>query len=113
MRTIVLLPLALAACQQQPAETVATTNNTAAPVGFSTVQQRVVDLPEESRRGVFLRAIRDGDAPCQGVTEAMRQADQGGNPVYVATCTDGPVYAIAVDRNGVAQVTRVSGERRG
>ncbi|PAX08243.1 hypothetical protein [Sphingomonas lenta] len=113
MRTLVLLPLALAACQQQPAETAATTNNTAAPAGYSAVQQRTLDLPEEQRRAVFLRAIRDGDAPCQGVTEAPRQPDQDGNPVFAAICTDGPVYAIALDRNGVAQVTRVSGERRG
>lgn len=113
MRPLILLPLALAACQQQPAET--PMNNTAAaaePAGFSDVQQRLVDLPEEQRHAVFLRAIRDGDAPCQGVADATRQPDQGGNPVYTARCVDGPIYALAIDATGTAQVTRLSPERR-
>ncbi|HEX8389280.1 MAG TPA: hypothetical protein VF636_09700 [Sphingomonas sp.] len=104
----------LAACQQSPEAggNAAAAANASAPAGYSEVQQRVVSLPAQQRYGVLLRAIRDGNAPCQGVAEEIRQADQEGNPAYVARCTDGPVYAIVVDRNGVAQVTRVSAERR-
>lgn len=105
-----LFPLALAACQQ--AETAG--NNTAdvvGPIGMSPVQLRLVELPPAQQNGVFLRAIRDGNAPCQGVTESHRRADVDGNPVYSARCTDGPAYTIAVDRNGTALVTKVSADR--
>lgn len=112
MRPVFLLPLMLAACNQ-PSDTSTPANTASAePAGFSNLQQAVVDLPEEQRLGVFLRAIRDGDAPCQGVTEATRQPDQDGRPVYVARCTDGPIYAVAISAEGVAQVTRLSPERR-
>lgn len=115
MRALYLLPLTLAACQQPAAEGNTAGENTAAataPAGFSPTQLRVIELPEAQQQGVFLRAIRDGDAPCQGVAESNRQADQNGNPVFVARCTDGPVYALAIDATGTAQVTRVSPDRR-
>ena len=116
MRAIILLPLALAACQQASNGTGETagenTANAVEAVGYSNLQRRVVELPQAQQQVVFLRAIRDGNAPCQGVTEAHRQPDQDGNPVFVALCTDGPAYAIAVNRAGVAQVTRVSPDRR-
>ena len=115
MRALLALALLLTACgETAPAtnETATATANTAAPAGYSQLQQRVVDLPQGQRDGVLLRAIRDGNAPCQGVAESLRQPDQDGQPLYVARCTDGPVYAITVDRNGTAVVTRVSGERR-
>lgn len=114
MRALFLLPLTLAACQQ-PADGNAAGENTAsvtAPAGFSSPQRRLIALSAAQQQGVLLRAIRDGEAPCQGVTESTRQPDQDGNPVFVARCTDGPVYALAIDRNGVAQVTRVSADRR-
>jgi hypothetical protein len=115
MRALIALPLLLAACGEQAATTneTATVNSAAAaPAGYSPLQQRMVDLPQRQLDGVLLRAIRDGDAPCQGVTESKRQADQDGQPLYVARCNDGPVYAITVDRQGVAVVTRVSADRR-
>lgn len=108
------LILALAACQQAPAgdNAAAPANATATPAGLSDLQQRVVGLSQGQRDAVLFRAIRDGDAPCQGVAEAHRQEDVDGNPVYAAVCTDGPAYAIAIGRDGVAQVTRVSPDRR-
>ena len=116
MRAIILLPFALAACQQTSDATGETagenTANAVEAVGDSELQRRVVELPQAQQNGVFLRAIRDGNAPCQGVTESHRQPDQDGNPVFVARCADGPTYAIAVNRAGVAQVTRVSPDRR-
>lgn len=113
MRPLILLPLALAACQQQPTETAG--NNAAdatAPIGMGPSQLRLIELPEGQQHGVFLRAIRDGNAPCQGVTESHRQPDVDGNPVFSVRCTDGPAYTIAVDRNGTALVTKVSADRR-
>lgn len=112
MRPLILLPLALAACQQATETAGNNTADAVGPVGMSPTQLRLVELPEGQRQAVFLRAIRDGDAPCQGVTEAHRRADVDGNPVYAVRCTDGPVYTVAVDRNGTALVTKVSGERR-
>lgn len=111
MRVPILLPLALAACQQ--AETAG--DNTAAatgPIGMSPTQLRLVELPAAQQQGVFLRAIRDGNAPCQGVNESHRQADVDGNPVFAVRCADGPAYTIAVDKNGTALVTKVSADRR-
>ena len=111
MRALVLCPLiALAACgsadtrnDQQPAPATATT-----PIAFTAVQQRVVDLPERQRFGVFLRAIRDGGAPCQEVVQGIRQPDHDGSPLYAVRCEDGPQYAIAIDAKGIAQVTRLN-----
>lgn len=111
MRPLILLPLLLAACQQ--AETAGdNAADATAPVGMSPTQLRLTELPVEQQQTVFLRAIRDGNAPCQGVNKSQREPDQDGSPVFVAYCVDGPIYAIVVNREGVAQVTRVSGERR-
>ena len=110
MRALILLPVLLAACGERTETAPAPT---AAPKrAFSNVQNRVLSLTDAQRHGVFLRAIRDGDKPCQGVAEDVRQDDQGGNPVWVARCTDDHAYAIAVDRNGVAQVATLSAQRR-
>ncbi|WP_375403647.1 hypothetical protein [uncultured Sphingomonas sp.] len=114
MRALILLPLALAACDDaaDSADSNATaTTNAAAPVRLSTVQQRVVDLSPQLRDGVLFRAIRDGGAECQGVAAAAREADQDGRPVWSARCTEGSAYLIAIGADGVAQVTKVSGDR--
>lgn len=111
MRALILLPLALAACGQAADTNTTAAANTAAPAGFTAVQQRVVDLSPQLRDGVLFRAIRDGDAACQGVAETTRQADQDGRPVWAARCTDGPAYLIAIGPDGTAQVTKVSGDR--
>lgn len=105
---LILMPLALAACRQAEEPT----GGNAVAAGFSPTQAKLVGLSQAQQQGVFLRAIRDGNTPCQGVSESHRQSDQDGDPVFVARCTDGPVYGIVVSRDGVAQVTRVSSERR-
>ena len=112
MRVPILLPLALAACAQAAdTNTTAAAANGAAPAGPAAVQKRVVDLSPQLRDGVLFRAIRDGGAECQGVSATAREADQDGRPVWSARCTDGPAYLIAIGRDGVAQVTKVSGDR--
>lgn len=111
MRALILLPLALAACQGGAEEAANDTAAATGPVGMTPIQLRVAELPPAQRNGVLLRAIRDGAAPCQGITDANRQPDQDGKPVFAARCGDGPVYVIAVDRNGIARVTRLSDNR--
>ena len=110
MRATILLPVMLAACGQVT-DTNTTATNSTAPAGFTAVQRRVIDLSPQLRDGVLFRAIRDGDAECQGVAETTRQADQEGRPVWAARCTDGAAYLIAIGPDGTAQVTKVSGDR--
>jgi hypothetical protein len=107
--TLLLPPLVvLAACnpaevrnEQQPAAP-------ASPAPFTDVQRRVVDLPQQQRFGVFLRAIRDGGAPCQQVVQEIRQPDHQGSPLFAVRCDDGPRYAIAIDAKGIALVTKLN-----
>lgn len=74
---------------------------------YTSVQQQVVDLPSAARRGVLMRAIQDGAAPCQNVVEEERRHDRAGAPLYVARCKDGPQYAVLIAADGVAQVSRL------
>ena len=108
---VLILPLALAACGQAADTNTTAVANSAAPAGLTAVQKQVVDLSPQLRDGVLFRAIRDGGAECQGVSATAREADQEGRPVWSARCTDGPAYLIAISPNGVAQVTKVSGDR--
>lgn len=110
MRLTLLPLLALAACGQQ--NTSGTSRNVsmeslAVTPATSDAQRRVANLPPGQRDGVLFRAIIDGNAPCQGVVETRRQPDVNGAPVYYARCSDGPRYGIAIDANGIAQVTRL------
>lgn len=72
------------------------------------VQRRVLKLPARQQAAVFIRAIRDGGAPCQHVVQALRQPDQNGNLLFAVRCDDGPQYAILIDAKGIAQVTRLN-----
>ena len=108
---VLILPLALAACGQAADTNTTAVANSTAPAGLTAVQKRVVDLSPQLRDGVLFRAIRDGGAECQGVAATAREADQDGRPVWSARCTDGPAYLIAIGSDGVAQVTKVSGDR--
>lgn len=119
MRPSILLPamltLLLAACGGAPQTNTAPGSDadTSTPAGLTEVQQRVIDLAPRQRDGVLFRAIRDGDAECQGIAGSVRQADQEGRPVWAVRCSDGPAYLIAIGPDGVAQVTKVSGDRAG
>ena len=70
-------------------------------------QQAVRDLPDGQRNGVFLRAIRDARQPCQNVTESMLSETPGRTPVYMATCENNAVYAVAIRDDGNAIVRPV------
>ena len=91
----------LAACDGAP-------DNVAAPVPQepSAFQNAVAALSPPERNMVFIRAIRDANKNCQGVTESTRQGEAAtGEPLWVARCTDGATYAVVLGRDGTAQVT--------
>ncbi|OAN64888.1 hypothetical protein [Sphingomonas sp. TDK1] len=109
MRALVLCPLAaLVACGPAETRNDQQPSKVGAPIAMTAVQKQVVDLPERQRFVVFFRAIRDGGAPCQQVVQGIRQPDHDGSPIYAVRCDDGPQYAIAIDAQGIAQVTRLN-----
>ena len=98
---MILLLGTLAGCSgSEPAPVASPT-----PSGPSEFQARVAALSEGERNAVFIRAIRDAGKDCQGVTGSQRRSDAaGGEPLYVATCTDGASYGVLLGREGTAQV---------
>ena len=64
---------------------------------------RIAQLPEGQRNGVFIRAIRDSGEECQHVESSTRGADHQGYPTWSATCAGGGSYTIVIT-GGVAQV---------
>ncbi|PAX07026.1 hypothetical protein CKY28_13295 [Sphingomonas lenta] len=103
--------LALAACAQQDAvadpERDQVVEAAAGPTAPSEAQRRIRELPRGQRDAVLLRAVTDGGAPCQGVIESERRPDVNGSPVFFARCSDGPLYGVAIDVDGMARVTRL------
>jgi hypothetical protein len=95
-----LLALGLAACggADQPQAK----SNPAEPA--SAFQQRLQAMPEGARNGVFIRAIRDSHQECQHVDVSVPTRSSDGAPVWVAHCTGGGVFAIAIRDGGIAQV---------
>ena len=96
-RSILAVPLALVACDQQPAAP-------PAPQPPSAVQKQIADLSDAQRNAVFIRAIRDAGHDCQGVTKSERKAPVGGDPLWHATCSDKAVYGVVIGRDGTATV---------
>lgn len=106
MRTLILLlALPLAACGGGSGNSTATASPTA-PAGLSPTQQQIVDLPEEQRKGVFIRALRDANIDCQGVTKTERRTDiaQDGQPTWIATCQGGATYSVSITPDGTAMI---------
>ncbi|URW74592.1 hypothetical protein M9980_08375 [Sphingomonas donggukensis] len=101
MRTTILAAtLLLAACDSAPTTPARTT-----PEGPSDIQARVIALSDNERNLVFIRALRDANKDCQGVTKSERQTIPGASdPLWVATCQGGATYGITIGRDGVAQV---------
>ena len=114
MRTIAgsMLILAAAACSGDGSSTsdnaVAYSNGTA-PVAAapSNAQRAVSDLPEGQRNGVLFRAIRDARQACQNVRESLLSETPSAVPVYMATCENNAVYAVAIQDDGTAIVQPV------
>jgi len=112
MRTIgaSLLILAMSACSGGTANDVAADENVQAVANTasgSNAQQAVRDLSDGQRNGVLLRAIRDARQPCQNVRESMLSETPGRTPVYMATCENNAVYAVAIRDDGNATVRPV------
>lgn len=79
----------------------------AAAGGTSDAQNRVRSLPEGQRNGVLIRAIRDAKQNCQQVEQSELTQTSNNVPVYMATCDDGAVYAVAIADDGSATVEPV------
>jgi hypothetical protein len=90
------------------------TNNVAAAAqgaGANDAQARVQALPEGQRNAVLIRAIRDANLVCQQVTQSSLSQTPNKAPVYLATCEDGAVYAVAIANDGNATVQPVTPAR--
>lgn len=102
--TILTAALLLAACGDDAAG-----GNGAAsrsPAGPTAFENSVAALAPAARDAMFLRAIRDANHDCQGVTEAKlidRAAD--GSPIWLARCLDKATYAVVLRADGTAEVT--------
>lgn len=112
----VLAALALAACNQGGApeqgnsvEAAKLAEATAAAQKFG---DRIRALPEGQRRGVFLRAIRDGQQDCQEVTGDYEAAPMEGRPTWVATCDKRTPWTLSFRGDGVAIVSEMSAASR-
>lgn len=81
----------------------APTTNIAVPDNGYTA--RIEGLTDAQRQGVLLRAIRDAGRDCQGVTAATAAGEVKGAPAWLATCTDGGQWVVALGGDGVATVT--------
>jgi hypothetical protein len=87
----------------------ALTNNVAATdAGGGEVQNQIRNMPEGQRNAVLIRAIRDANLSCQHVAEASAAQTSNQVPVYLATCDDGAVYAVAISNDGTARVQPVT-----
>jgi hypothetical protein len=76
-------------------------DNAATEVNY---QERLQTMDEGARNATFIRAIRDADFPCQGVTASSYQGETNGAPTWTATCDDGSSWTIFIGEGGVAQV---------
>lgn len=95
--------LGLAACGQGGGPAPQASPTTAA--NGKDFRQEVANLPEAQRKIVFLRAILDANQTCQGIGNAVRQPDQDGRFVWLAQCTGGAAWLVALAADGNAGVT--------
>lgn len=105
-----LLILVVSACAGKSANNSSATpegNAVEAKASGSNAQQAVRDLSDGQRNGVLFRAIRDARQPCQNVRESMLSETPGRTPVYMATCDNNAVYAVAIRDDGNAIVRAV------
>jgi len=87
---------------------VLTNNVAAANSSGSEVQNQIRTMPVGQRNAVLIRAIRDARLNCQHVEESAPAQTSNQVPVYLATCEDGAVYAVAISDDGTARVQPVT-----
>lgn len=91
------LILLLASCGDGPA-------NRQAPPEGNPFQNQLEAMPEGQRNGVFIRAIRDANQPCQHVESSTPGGEVSGHPTWRARCDGGAAYTIVILPGGIAQV---------
>jgi hypothetical protein len=102
----ILLSLAvLAACGAEPQATNNSQTNTVAAADDVDYLARIRSMPQGQRNAVFLRAIRDANQPCQGVTELTEVTGTGGPATWAARCDDGGRWVVSIAPNGTATVS--------
>ena len=99
----------LAGCQapstnEQAAKTSAANGASPAQSGYIA---KVLALPPRQLNGVLYRAIDDAGQKCQGIGEALRQADKAGKPMWAVRCIDGGAWLITIADDGNASVTGI------
>ena len=105
MRTLVAaasaaILIGLAGCGGEPAQEAET--NITVPEGDTV--QRLRDMPEGQRNGVFIRAIRDAGRDCQHVDASSEFGEVNGSPAWTARCEDGTQWVVMIGRDGIATV---------
>lgn len=65
-------------------------------------QAAVLDLNDQQRNAVMIRAIRDANIQCQGVTESERIEGEG--LTYRARCDGGADHVVSIAADGNARV---------
>ncbi len=101
-----LIPLAalalLAGCDVTPTGQPTAPPKAPEPSAF---QKSVIALSDAERNVMFIRAIRDANLECQGVTASERRGEAlNGDPLYIAHCGTQQTYGVAIGREGTARV---------
>ncbi len=66
------------------------------------VQSAIIEMNDNTRNVVLVRALIDAGLQCQGVTESERVSDRDGLPTWRATCTDGTQHLVSFTADGTA-----------
>jgi hypothetical protein len=82
--------------------------NGAAPRAMSEAQTNVRGLDESARHDLLIRAIRERGHACDEVSASEAIVTQNNTPVYMATCQDNAVYAVAIGADGSASVRQAA-----
>ncbi len=67
-------------------------------------QERLKGMEEGARNATFIRAISDAGQECQHVESSSYVGEEGTFPVWQARCSDGGIWKIMIQNDGVAQV---------
>lgn len=99
--TALVAILTTAACQDR-----SVAGNTTAPAAPATDRLRdLAALNPAQLDLVLFRAIRDAGHDCQDVTRSERLPDADGKALWRVTCRGGGQFAVAIGRDGLANVT--------